>query len=227
MKLIITRPQEDCASIADALRERGRDVVLSPLIKITPRLNVEVPVLPYQAVCLTSANAARHLPLGVSRDLRVFTLGAQSASAAGAAGFVHVEAKGGNVVGLAANVIRALKPENGPLLYISGQETSGDLAGILRKDGFNVIRLVAYDAVPLQLALSAAEVATCNGVLLYSKRSAKIWVEEIERLHFFPQLSHFCLSAQVAQALPAQWPIRTAQEPTESSLLALIDIAAK
>ena len=227
MKLIITRPQDDCASISAALVERGHDVVLSPLIKITSRLGVEVPVLPYQALCLTSANAARHLPAGVSRNLHAFTLGAQSASAANAAGFEHVEAKGGNVEGLAANVIRALKPENGPLLYISGQETSGDLAGILRKAGFSVVKLVAYDAMPLRLALSAAEVAACDGVLLYSRRSAKIWFEEIKRLDFFPRLSHFCLSAQIAQALPKQWPIRTAQEPTESSLLALIDIAAK
>ena len=227
MKLIITRPQEDCASISGALRERGHDVVLSPLIKIIPRLNVEVPDHPYQAVCLTSANAARHLPTGVSRKLSVFTLGAQSASAAGAAGFGHIEAKGGNVEGLAANMIHELSPENGPLLYISGQETSGDLAGILRKAGFNVVKLVAYDAVPLQLTLSAAEVATCNGVLLYSKRSAKIWVEEIKRLDLFPRLSHFCLSAQIVQTLPAQWRIQTAQEPTESSLLAQIDIAAK
>ena len=227
MKLIITRPQEDCASISAALRERGHDVVASPLIKIIRRSTPEVPALPYQAVCLTSANAARHLPTGVSRKLSVFTLGAQSASAAGTAGFVHVEAKGGNVEGLAANIINELSPENGPLLYISGQETSGDLAGILRKAGFNVVKLVAYDAVPLQLTLSAAEVATCNGVLLYSKRSAKIWVEEIKRLDLFPRLSHFCLSAQIVQTLPAQWRIQTAQEPTESSLLALIDLAAK
>ena len=227
MKLIITRPQEDCASISAALRERGHDVVASPLIKIIRRSTPEVPALPYQAVCLTSANAARHLPTGVSRKLSVFTLGAQSALAAGAAGFRHVEAKGGNVEGLAANIINELSPENGPLLYISGQETSGDLAGILRKAGFNVVKLVAYDAVPLQLTLSAAEVATCNGVLLYSKRSAKIWVEEIKRLDLFPRLSHFCLSAQIVQTLPAQWRIQTAQEPTESSLLALIDLAAK
>ena len=227
MKLIITRPQEDCASISAALRERGHEVVLSPLIKITPRLDVVVPAMPYQAVCLTSANAVRHLPTGVSRKLSAFTLGAQSASAAAAAGFGHIEAKGGNVEGLAANVIRALKPENGPLLYISGQETSGDLAGILRKAGFSVVKLVAYDAVPLHLTLSAAEVAACNGVLLYSKRSAKIWVEGIKQIDLFPRLSHFCLSAQIAQALPAQWRIRAAQEPTESSLLALIDIAAK
>ena len=227
MKLIITRPQEDCASISAALRERGHEVISSPLIKITPRLDVVVPELPYQALCLTSANAVRHLPLGISRKLTTFTLGPQSASAASAAGFGHIEAKGGNVEGLAANVIRALKPENGQLLYISGQETSSDLAGTLRKAGFSVVKLVAYDATPLPLALSAAEVAGCNGVLLYSRRSAKIWVEELKRLDLFPRLSHFCLSDQIAQALPTQWRIRAAKEPTESSLLALIDIAAK
>lgn len=227
MKLIITRPKQDCATIADALRERGHDVTLAPLIKIEPRTNVEFPDLPYQAVCLTSANAARHLPAGVSRDLSAFVLGAQSAVAAIGAGFVHVEAKGGNVEGLAANMKKFLRPERGPILYVSGNETSGDLAGALTASGFLVSKVITYDAVPQTLTLSAEEVAMFDGVLLYSRRTARIWAQEIQRLMLLPRLSHFCLSSQIIDALPEQWRRHAALEPTETSLLAMIDLVAK
>ena len=227
MKLIITRPEEDCGVLAQVLRGRGHDVIIAPLIKITPRAHVEVPDLPYQAVCLTSANAARHLPASVSRRASAFTPGAQSAVAAMAAGFGHVEAKGGNVEGMAAHIKLCLKPERGPILYVSGSETSGDLAGTLKADGFNVVKVVAYDAVAQALPMNAALLASCDGALLYSQRTAKIWVAEMERLGLFPRLSHFCLSKQVADALPEKWRIRVAQEPTESAILGLIDLAAK
>lgn len=227
MKFIITRPKEDSAAIAAALHERGHEVVLAPLIKIAPRLNIEVPALGFQAVCFTSANAVRHLPAGVSRQLSAFTVGAQSAAAASIAGFKHIEAKGGDVEGLASHITQCLNPSNGAILYISGSETSGDLAGALRGAGFIVTKLVAYDAVPLQLTLSAVEVAACDGVLLYSKRSAKLWMKEMQRLELFPRLSHICLSQQIREALPEKWRRKVALEATEASLLELIDLVAK
>ena len=227
MKWIVTRPKEDSAGIAAALLERGHDVILAPLIEIVPRAKVEVPTLGFQAVCFTSANAVRHLPSGVSRQLSAFTVGAQSAAAASIAGFKHIEAKGGNVEGLASHIIHCLKPSNGAILYISGSETSGDLAGALRAAGFSVTKLMAYDALPVQINLSAAEVAACDGVLLYSKRSAKLWMQEMQRLELFPRLSHICLSQQILETLPEKWRRKVAHEPTEASLLELIDLVAK
>lgn len=227
MKFIVTRPALDSTAISEALHSRGHQVILAPLIEIKPRHRVEVPLQPYQGVCFTSANAARHVPSGVSRQISAFTMGAQSAYAASVAGFMHIEAKGGNVEGLAAHVIKCLKPNNGPLLYISGNETSGDLAGVLHSAGFAVTKLVTYDALPLPLKLSAMEIASCGGVLLYSKRSAKLWFENLQRLEIFPRLSHICLSKQIMEVLPDKWRRRAAVEPTETALLELIDLMAK
>ncbi len=227
MKLIVTRPEQDAATLTEMLQGRGHQVVYSPLIKITPRDNVAIPDFAYQAVCLTSANAARHLPLGLKNKNTAFTPGAQSASAAISAGFMHVEARGGNVEGMAAHIINCLKPERGPVLYISGSETSGDLAGLLRQSGFDVVKIVAYDAVAQPLRLSADEIAACDGVLLYSRRTAKIWADEMARLDFFPRLTHFGLSEQITEVLPEKWRRRTASEPTEPSMLALIDLVVK
>jgi uroporphyrinogen-III synthase len=227
MRLIVTRPEEDAGGVAQALRQRGHEVLLAPLIKIIPRPDVAVPDLPFQAVCLTSANAARHLPQSVSRKASAFTPGAQSAAAAMRAGFGHVEAKGGNMQGLAAHVVACLDPDKGPILYIAGSETSGDLAGLLREAGFQVVKVVAYDAVPQKLPFTVAELASAQGVLLYSARTAKIWAQEMARLEFFPRATHFCLSAQISRSLPEKWRLRVATEPSEAALLALIDLAAK
>jgi len=227
MRLIITRPEEDAGALAQRLRGCGHQVTLKPLIKIIPRSDVVVPDLPYQAVCFTSANSARHLPDSVTRRVTAFTVGAQSAVAAMVQGFMHVEAKGGNVEGMAEHMIACLKPERGPVLYISGSETSGDLAGALRARGFEVSKVVAYDAVPQALGLNADEIVSSDGVLLYSKRTASIWVGEMERLNLLPRLTHFCLSDQVASVVPDKWRKRVAQEPNETSILTLIDLAAK
>jgi len=227
MKLIITRPEDEAAHLAQALRGRGHSIFLSPLIKISPRADVVVPDLPYQAVCLTSGNAARNLPKGISPKISAFTVGPQSAAAALQAGFNHVEAKGGNVEGLVSHVKHCLRPARGPVLYVSGSETSGDLKGALQEAGFAVIKVVAYDAVPQALALTAAQVPDFDGVLLYSRRTARVWVAEMERLQLFPRLTHYCLSAQINEVLPEKWRRHTAQEPTESSLLELIDQAPK
>ena len=226
-KIIVTRPLADSTLLAGTLRDRGYEVVLAPLIEINARADVIIPPLPYQAVCLTSANAARHLPSSVARSLSVFTLGAQSAAAAFGAGFNHVEAKGGNVDGLAANIIACLKPERGPILYISGNETSGDVAATLRDARFNVTKVITYDAVPQVLLMSESEIRDCDVVLLYSTRTAKIWVSEMQRLMLFPRLTHICLSKQIMEVLPETWRRRAAAAPTEVSLLELIDLVAK
>ena len=90
-----------------------------------------------------------------------------------------------------------------------------------------MIKVVAYDASPQHLALTTEEITSCNGVLLYSQRTAKIWMEEMARLNLFPRLTHFCLSRQISDVLSEKWRRRAASEATEASLLELIDLTGK
>lgn len=226
MKLIVTRPEEDAGALLAKLAALGHQAIALPLLKIVARPGVRIPERDYQAVCVTSANAIRALGQpGPLAAIPMLTVGPQSLRAARDAGFSKSEAHGGDVRGLADFIIRKLDPARGPLLYLSGAKTSGDLEGALHKAGFDVTRLVLYDAIAIAHS-ALPSLRDHDGVLLYSPRSARIWAalvvkagqEEAART-----LVHYCLSANVAAALPPSWPASVAERPGEAAILALLD----
>ncbi|MFN4140313.1 uroporphyrinogen-III synthase [Aestuariivirga sp.] len=229
MRIAVTRPEEDAGPLTVKLGALGHAAVMAPLLAIRPRQGVAIPALPWQAVAVTSANGIRALPSGHDlHGLRMLAVGPQSLKAATQAGFT-AEAHGGDVDGLAAFIRSALDPNAGPILYLSGAETAGDLAGQLASAGFDCRRVVLYDAVPAG-SLGAAETALREGsldaVLLYSPRTARIWRSLVEAAGLggaAGKVIHLCLSRNVAAALPGAWPVRTAAAPEEASMLALLD----
>jgi uroporphyrinogen-III synthase len=222
MRLILTRPAADAAALKSKLEARGHHATVVPLLKIVPRSGVDIPEVDYQAVCATSANSLRCFPDTPSiRDIPMFTVGKQSLAAATDRGFTRASAHGGDVQGLAAQVAQSLKPDHGPILYLSGAEVSGDLKGELERHGFEVVKVVVYDAIPQAPAGFDAILARHDGVLLYSPRTALIFAELAGKAGV--QLDCFCLSAKVAKALPMKWRKHVAEMPDEDSLLALLD----
>jgi uroporphyrinogen-III synthase len=229
MNIIITRPEEDGEALAAKLRKLGHNPMPIPLITIVPRANIVVPKKTYQAICLTSANGVRSLRSIIDlENTPVIAVGAHSLEAAHQAGFKNAIAKGGDVDGLSMYVLDTFKQSAGPILYISGSETSGDLEGKLKLAGFKVDRLITYDAVPAKLAGRQFDLAKANAVMLYSPRSAKIWRSEVEQLNVdISHINHICLSANVAAALPQSWTKNIAPHPTEQDIIATLDYKGK
>ena len=226
MKIVITRPRADAEILAQKLLAIGHEVVIAPVLEIVSRKTVEVPNVPYQAVCLTSANGVRSLNGGFDLELPIFAVGEQSAAAAREFGFRTINAKGGDVHGLVLNIIQNLKPDAGPLLYISGSETSGDLEGQLRRAGFAVDRMITYDAVEENLANLRAEIAQSDAVVLYSPRSAKLWQKQMAAMNLndkMLQMRHFCLSPAVASILSSNSHIEIANSPSEDAMLTMLE----
>ena len=229
MRIAITRPEEDAGPLKAKLEAMGHEVVMAPLLEIAPREGVTIPDLPWQAIAVTSANGIRALPAKHKlTSFRTLTVGPQSLKAATAAGF-SAEAHGGDVNGLAAFIRSSLDPAKGPILYLSGAETAGDLEAQLKSARFECHRVVLYDAVQAS-SLGAAEDELRHGridaVLLYSPRSAKIWRALAERAGLAGQagkLAHLCLSRNVATSLPEAWLTRVAARPEESAMLALLE----
>lgn len=229
MRIAVTRPEEDAGPLKSRLEAMGHEVVMAPLLAIRPREGVAIPDLPWQAVAVTSANGIRALPPGHGlTSFRTLTVGPQSLKAATAAGFT-AEAHGGDVNGLAAFIRRALDPKAGPILYLSGSETAGDLEAQLTAAGFGCHRCVLYDAAPAEM-LGAVEAALRQGeldaVLLYSPRSAKIWRGLVERAGLSGEAAHvrhLCLSRNVAAVLPEEWASHVAATPDETAMLALLE----
>jgi uroporphyrinogen-III synthase len=226
MRIILTRPVEDAAPLAAKLRGLGHEPFITPLLKIKARSNALIPSKPYQAICLTSANAIRVLgKIEAIQHIPLYAVGQQSENMANDKGFTHVSAHGGDVIGLHKYLTGHLDPKDGPVLYLSGAETSGDMQGLLQGSGFDVDRIITYDAVKSSLSDFHSEIESAEAVLLYSPRTAKLWASEIENLKLTQaamRINHICLSANVAANLPQSWPRAIAAAPTEAALLALL-----
>jgi uroporphyrinogen-III synthase len=227
MKLLITRPVEDAEPLAEKLEGLGHEAVIVPLLAILPRDGVVLPALMFQATCVSSANGlVAKADLTSLHHIPFFAIGPQSALEARRQGFDHVHDKGGNVEGLVRTMCKSLKPENGPVLYLSGAETTGDLEGKLKAQGFTVSRIVVYDASPCTVTELPTLIAGADGVLLYSPRTAKLWAAQVKAASVLEQvetMQHFCLSANVAANLPQGWVKRISRSPDENGMLTLLE----
>ena len=234
MRLIITRPEDDLAGLIEQLRARGHSCIASPLLTIRLRADVAIPAGNFQAIALTSANAMMHSALNPAPSalvsVKVFAVGAQSAKAARRARYNDVRAEGGDVQGLAGAIARDCDPGKGAILYPSGSETAGDLEGTLEAQSFTVERVVLYEAVPAGFlapeAIAALKDGSAAGVLLYSPRSARIWIKLVAESGLTDaarRIVHFCLSPNVAAGLGNGFITEVAARPDEPSLLALLD----
>ena len=223
MRLLVTRPEADAARTAEALRARGHEVVVAPLLRIEP---VEADFGgPFDAVLMTSANAARAIavhPRGPELfSFPCLTVGDRSAEAARAAGFTRVESADGAL----PDLVRLLtqRHANGRLLYLAGEDRAGEFSS----HGVAVETAVVYRAVAVEQLPPDVAQAQLAGVLHYSRRSAATLLRLAERagaLNAMLGLAHYCLSAEVAAPLRAAGAqrIAVAASPTESALLTLL-----
>jgi uroporphyrinogen-III synthase len=233
MRLLVTRPEADAARTADLLRARGHTVLVAPLLRMQVS-DAEVGPDP-AAVLLTSANAVRALATHPRREallpLPAFAVGARTADAARAAGFAEVTAGDGDAQALAALIAADRRSAGGTLLHLAGEERAGDLAGALAARGFSVrtvvlYRMVAADTFPPAVAGALAD-GSLDGVLHYSRRSAEIFLACAARgelLNATVNLTHYCLSPQVAVPLAAAGAAVThiASRPQEAALIELV-----
>jgi uroporphyrinogen-III synthase len=229
MRLLITRPIEDADALALKLERLGHQVIVSPLVHIAPRADIAIPKDAYQLIALTSANAIRCLAgtrhLEALRHLPVFAVGPQSAWAARQTGFAEITEAGGDGKRLAQHIIDTVAAKAGPILYLSGLDTASDFSGRLERAGFGVRRIIVYEA--RAATALRPDAAKADGVLLYSPRSARLWLDLSQKHDIAAKaMVHYCLSTNIAAILPDDFVKRIAAQPTEDSLVEIIGRAA-
>lgn len=235
MHLLITRPGDDGARLADILRAMGHDPIIEPLLTIRNFGGPAVDLVGVQAILATSANGVRAIAGRSSeRAIPLLAVGDATARAAKEAGFLDVSSAAGDVDALAALVRERLDPAKGPLVHVAGSEVAGDLAGQLgaRDDqpGFTVRREVLYESEPAY-SLSPSTIAAIkeeriDGVLAYSPRTALTLARLIRKARLVRdcrRIELLCLSQAVADAAnDIPWAqTRIATEPTQEAMLAL------
>ena len=228
MRLAVTRPEVDSERTAEALRARGHEVLLVPLMRVEP-VSADLSG-DWSGVVVTSANALTALAgnpaLARLRTLPVFAVGRRSAAAA--AEFANAHCADGDANDLVRLIVR--EHRGGTLLYLAGQNRAADLVSELAKHGIRAELRTVYRALtapfPPQL-VTALKSAALDGVLHFSRRSAENYVagaHAAEITESALSVRHFCLSEQVAEPLRAAGARRAAvaAEPNESSLMALL-----
>ena len=242
MRVLVTRPKEDSQALADALRDRGHEVLLQPLLVITPEpLERPLDLAAVQALLVTSANGVRALAAALTgasarRDLPVFAVGDATAQAARDAKFAEVTSAGGDVEDLARLVAERLDPAAGPLFHGAASLVAGDLKGRLEAAGFTIERRVLYRAEPVPALSAEIEAAWIQGgidaALFFSPRSAESFAATVRArdLAAAASLCHaLSLSPAVAEILEQlPWAsVRTAEQPTTEALLKGLDVLAR
>ncbi|MGO4125671.1 uroporphyrinogen-III synthase [Inquilinus sp. YAF38] len=235
---LVTRPREEAERFADAMRDRGLDPVVAPILEIEPVDPGPIDLGDVQAVLATSRNGIDAFARRVRRrDLPVLAVGDATAELARSLGFRDVASAAGDGDDLAELALARLNPAGGALLHPSGEDVARDLAELLGPAGFTVRRLVLYRARPAAALPPVAVAALADpglaGVVFFSPRTAKVFATlaaRVELTHRLAGLTAVCLSPAVAQALdPSPWrAVRIADRPDSPSLLArLSDFSAE
>jgi uroporphyrinogen-III synthase len=233
MRLLVTRPEPDATHTAQVLRQRGHEVLVTPLLS-TQTIDAQFQG-PFAAVLITSANAARALAAHPrARELTrlpAVTVGARSAEAARGAGFGDVTSADGAFADLVTLVASRFAGRSERLLYLAGENRAGDLADELAAHGVAVETAVIYRAVAAECLPSELKQALSNGeldgALHYSRRSVTTLIElgrAAGVLNALLNLAHYCLSDEVAAPLrnAGARRISVAPRPDEAALIGLL-----
>ena len=253
MAVLVTRPHPDDEATAAALRAKGFEVMLAPMLRFEPVAFHDDEDARYGAVIVTSANALRgiapHLQDSRLQDSRLhsrllklplFAVGEHTASAAHRAGFDNVIPANGDAASLRDSVLASVKAKElkktSPLLYLAGADLARDLAGELDERGFTVVTRTTYRMIPVSsLPREACDAFAASGieaVLHYSRRSARAFLDaaraggvEISALAI-PQC---CISAAVASVVrdAGATQVMAAASSDENALFEVLDRALR
>src|SRR6266699_1912292 len=243
MAVLLTRPHPDDEATAAALRAKGFEVMLAPMLRFEPVAFHDDGDARY-GVVVTSANALRgiapHLEGSRLLKLPLFAVGEHTAAAAHRAGFDNVIPANGDAASLRDSVLASVKAKQlkkaSPLLYLAGADLARDLAGELDERGFTVVTHTTYRMIPVSsLPREACEAFAASGieaVLHYSRRSARAFLAaaraggvEISALAI-PQC---CISAAVASVVrdAGATQVLAAASSDENALFEVLDRALR
>jgi uroporphyrinogen-III synthase len=241
MAVLLTRPHPDNETSATALRARGFEVLLAPMLRFEP-LGFELdPEEGYKAVVVTSSNALRAAEQALAQSrllgLPLFAVGQHTAATARAVGFANVIPADGDAAAARDRVLESVRAKRlkkrSRLLYLAGADLSRELGAELAAHGLEVVTKTTYR----MMALTNLPRAVCDGfvdnrieaVLHYSRRSAAAFLEAVRNAGIeisalaVPQC---CISGNVAAALQeAGAQVKVAASPDESALFEALERA--
>lgn len=192
--------------------------------------------VPIGALALTSANGAHALAAKLPstqaareawQALTAYAVGPQTAAALKAYGWQEIVEAAGDVESLAALIINRHKGASA-VLHVAGRDRAGNLAAALQRADIICRLIMLYEAEAATALSPAAQAALADaqepvdGVLLYSQRSAKMFLQLSADLAMAQKPIAYCLSPAIAALMQeAGFDTCTARHPDEAAMLAL------
>lgn len=235
MRILLTRTWLQARQSAEVLAAHGFRPVIEPMTRIEPLPWSPAVIGRGARVVVTSPNGARELvrcgrPLD---DVPLFAVGEASAGPLRAAGLSLAGVANGTAADLLTVVRSRLRPEDGPIVHVGGEEIAVDLAGALREAGYDARRVVAYRVRTVRAAgrriLALLEAGRLDGVLFLSRRSAEVFAALVTRNRALPLCRHLDAVAVSERIAGAVWhlpwrTVRTADHPEHAALLETLRI---
>jgi uroporphyrinogen-III synthase len=234
MRLLVTRPEPEAERSAQALRAKGHEALVAPLLRLEPQEEMRLYQEAWAGILITSANALRALTpaeIEALTPLPLLAVGRKTAEAARAAGFSNVRSAEGDASALARLAAEVFGPADGPLAYLAGETRAFDIPAALAMHGIPVHTLVVYQMVTADEFPEAVRAALAerrvDGVLHYSRRTAEAYLHCADRRDLRQaalEPVHYCLSAEIGTVLlqAGAQNVRHAARPEESALFELI-----
>ncbi len=188
--VLVTRPADDGAALAERLERGGYEAMLAPVLMIEREELLDAAELDgVQAAVLTSARAAKAAAEDLDRSalaaVTAYCVGDATARAAEVAGFGGTVSAQGAAQDLVSVIVQNLDPAGGRLAVLRGRDAALDLRLPLQETGFTVTSHRLYRAeVAKHLPQRVVDAFVENrvaAVLLLSKRSARRFGELLDK----------------------------------------------
>lgn len=228
--LLLTRSEAQSRALVKDIETAFPDkttCIVSPMMAITPMGDLP-DISKFQAVVFTSVNGVNSFTDLCGSASKCYCVGSRTKQAARAAGLDAVSANG-TAAELVALVATELHPEAGPILYIRGEHTTGDIAENLTAQGFTVDQAVLYRQLACELTDAAREALAqgdVQGLPLYSPLTARRFAKIMTENPTWPtqNLTALCISQNGADELRDLnlGRVEIAAQPNGTAMLALI-----
>lgn len=205
-KVVVLRPEPGASATLARAKAAGIDAVAVPLFEVIPIDWTAPPASDFDAILLTSANAARHGGPGLAelRALPAYCVGETTAAAARDVG-LYVAGTGAS----GASALIDQVPDGLRLLHLTGVDHQ-PIPG--------VTEIAAYDSRAIEPPPSLAELH--GGVaLVHSARAGQRLAELVEGR---ADIAIAAISAAAAEACGGGWrSVKSIKDPADGALLAL------
>lgn len=228
--LLLTRSIADSIKSKAALTALGFEVFVEPMFEVIYHQAAMTEIHGYDLIIATSRHGVAGLAkVTAARDIPMVTVGDSTRECAIDLGFRSVDTVSGTVSDLLQYL--RLNASGARVLYVRGAHVSHDLRSNVAQLGAVLEETVLY-STNVSRGLSAAcsrllVSGSITGVLLYSARTAEIFVELVSRQQQIAHLSRvvaYTISPRAKQILGAfKWKeILVSEHPTEASLFELL-----